>query len=124
MFGELEPETLLCVSNPLHGGQRNLELAIAKGADSNGGNLTNPFHHPKIAFWHGQPCPMVGKDNIRSGRRVRYGRACSNYRERSAIAIDPDSNPDLFETRTKDEEMQMTFLVLAGLMLSYWIIVV
>jgi hypothetical protein len=52
VFSELQPETLLCVRNPIHGGQWNCELAIAKSANSNGGNLTNPFHHPKIAPWH------------------------------------------------------------------------
>jgi hypothetical protein len=55
VFGELKPETLLCVRNPLHSRHRDLELAIANGADSNGGNLTKPFHHSKIAFRHGQP---------------------------------------------------------------------
>jgi hypothetical protein len=39
--------------NPLHGGQRNFKFAIAKSADSNGENLTEPFRHPKMAFRHG-----------------------------------------------------------------------
>ena len=30
----------------------NFEFSIAKGAHSSRGNLTDPFHHPKIAFWH------------------------------------------------------------------------
>jgi hypothetical protein len=55
VFGKLEPETLLCVRNPLHQGQRNFELAIADGANSNGGHLTQPLQHSKIAFRHGQP---------------------------------------------------------------------
>jgi len=52
VFGELHPQTFLRVRNPVHGGQRKLEFSIAKSANSNGGNLTDPFHHPKIAFWH------------------------------------------------------------------------
>jgi hypothetical protein len=52
VLGELQPEALLGVRNPVHGGQRSFEFSIAKGANSNGGNLTDPFHHPKIAFWH------------------------------------------------------------------------
>jgi hypothetical protein len=55
VFSKLEPETLSCVRNLLHGGRRNLELAIAEGADANGGNLTQPLQHSKIAFRHGQP---------------------------------------------------------------------
>jgi hypothetical protein len=55
VFSELESETFLCIRNPLHGGQRHLELAIADGADSNGGDLTEPFDHSKIAFRHGPP---------------------------------------------------------------------
>jgi hypothetical protein len=55
VFGKLNPETLLCVRNPVHGGRRNLELAIAEGADANGGNLTQPLQHSKIAFRHAQP---------------------------------------------------------------------
>jgi hypothetical protein len=51
VFGELKPETLLCVRNPLHG-ERNLELAIANGADCNGRNLTKPFDDSEVAFWH------------------------------------------------------------------------
>ena len=38
------------------GGHRNLELAIAKGADSNCRDRPKPFGHPKITLWHGQPC--------------------------------------------------------------------
>lgn len=53
VFGKLDSETLLCVRNPLHGGQRNLELSIAQSADANSGNLTEPFDDSKIAFQHG-----------------------------------------------------------------------
>jgi hypothetical protein len=52
VLGELQPKTLLGVRNPLHGGQGNLEFPTANSADSNGGNLTDPFHHSKIAFLH------------------------------------------------------------------------
>jgi hypothetical protein len=52
VFGELHSETFLGVRNPLHGGRGNLELSIAQSASSNGGNLTQPFDNPKIAFLH------------------------------------------------------------------------
>jgi hypothetical protein len=54
--GKLKPKSFLRVRNPLHGGHRNLELAIAKGADSNCRDRPKPFGHPKITLWHGQPC--------------------------------------------------------------------
>jgi len=53
--GKLKPESFLRVRNPFHGGHRNLELAIAKGADSDCRNRPKPFDHPKITLWHGQP---------------------------------------------------------------------
>jgi len=34
VLGKLEPETFLCVRNPLNGGQGYIELAITKGAYS------------------------------------------------------------------------------------------
>jgi hypothetical protein len=55
VLGELKPETLLRVRNPFYGGERNLELAIAEGADCNGGHLTEPFDHSKITFRHSLP---------------------------------------------------------------------
>jgi hypothetical protein len=55
VFGKLNPETLLCVRNPLHRGQRNFELAIADSADSDGWYLTQPLQHSEIAFRHRQP---------------------------------------------------------------------
>jgi hypothetical protein len=53
--GKLKPKSFLRVRNPFHGGHRNLELAIAKGADSDCRNRPKPFGHPKITLWHGQP---------------------------------------------------------------------
>jgi hypothetical protein len=52
VFGKLDSETLLCVRDPLHGGERNLELSIAESADPDGRNGAQPFGDPKIAFWH------------------------------------------------------------------------
>ncbi len=53
VFGELDPETLLRVRNPLHGTQGHFELAIAKSTDADGGDGPHPFDHSKIAFWNG-----------------------------------------------------------------------
>lgn len=47
---ELEPETLLCIRDPLHGVQWDLEFAIAKRADPNGRNGPQPFGDPQIAL--------------------------------------------------------------------------
>jgi hypothetical protein len=47
---KLKPKTLLRVRNSLHGGHGNLELTIAKVANSSCGYLTNPFDHPKITL--------------------------------------------------------------------------
>jgi hypothetical protein len=54
--GKLKLESLLCVRDPPHGRHGNLELAIAKSADSDCGDRPKPFAHPKITLWHGQPC--------------------------------------------------------------------
>jgi hypothetical protein len=43
VFGELDPETLLRVGDPLHGGHGHLELPIAKSADSDSGDRAHPF---------------------------------------------------------------------------------
>jgi hypothetical protein len=45
--GELKPESLLRIRNPLHGGY-GLELAIAKSADPDSWDCTEPFNCPKI----------------------------------------------------------------------------
>ena len=47
---KLNPKTLLRVRNPLQGGHGNLELTIAKAANSSCGYLTKPFDHPKITL--------------------------------------------------------------------------
>ena len=46
--GELKPESLLCIRNPLHGGYGHLELAIAKSADPDSWDCAEPFDYPKI----------------------------------------------------------------------------
>jgi hypothetical protein len=53
VFGELQPENLLCVRYPFQGIHGNGKQALTESADSGSGNLTKPLHHPKIAFWHG-----------------------------------------------------------------------
>jgi hypothetical protein len=53
VFGELDPETLLRVGNPLHGTQGHFELAIAKSTDSDSGHCAHPFDDPETALWHG-----------------------------------------------------------------------
>jgi hypothetical protein len=50
--GELEPKSFLRVRNSVHDGHRNIELAIAKSADSDCGDRPKPFHYPKITRWH------------------------------------------------------------------------
>jgi hypothetical protein len=54
VFGELDPETLLRVANPLDRTTGHLERPIAKSTDSDGGDGAHPFDHPKITLWHGQ----------------------------------------------------------------------
>ena len=53
VFGKLLAKTLLRVRNPFQGGYGNAELAVAKSADSNGGNCAKPFEDPEIAFGQG-----------------------------------------------------------------------
>jgi hypothetical protein len=50
---KLKPERLSRVCNPFQGGHGNLELAIAKSADSDCGDRPKPFNHSKITLWHG-----------------------------------------------------------------------
>jgi len=50
MVRKLDAKTLLRVCNPLDGGHVNLELAIAKRADSYSRDGAEPFKHSKIAF--------------------------------------------------------------------------
>lgn len=52
VLSELYPQAFLGVRNSLHGGHRNLEFPIANSANSDSGNLTDPFNHPQTAFWH------------------------------------------------------------------------
>ena len=54
VLGKLGGEVLLSVSDSLHRGQGDIELAIAEGADSNGRDCSQPFEHPQSAFFHGQ----------------------------------------------------------------------
>jgi hypothetical protein len=61
VFSELDPETLLRVGDPLHGGHGNLELPIAKSADSDSGDRAHPFDHSKIAFRHEHKFPTGAK---------------------------------------------------------------
>ena len=83
VFGELEPETLLCVRNSLHRSQRNLELAIAEGTDSNGGNLTKPLDSSKIAFRHRPQFPtgpspwLPGEFHCHHQPWQRFDKACA-----------------------------------------------
>jgi hypothetical protein len=53
VLSKLDPETLLCVRNPLHCVHGNLELTIAKSADADSRDSAQPFEHPKITFRHG-----------------------------------------------------------------------
>jgi len=57
MLGKLNPKALLRVCNSPEGGHRSFELTIARSADSNYGNLTEPFEHPKIALLHAVSFP-------------------------------------------------------------------
>ena len=87
MLGELNSKTLLCVRNPLHGGQWNLKLAIAKSADSNGGNGAQPFDNPKIAFWHVQPFRRHAGGFLLLAARNFYDRCLRRGRVR--LFVDP-----------------------------------
>jgi hypothetical protein len=55
VLAELDPETFLRVRNSLHGGHGNFELAITKGADSDGWDSAHPFDYPEITLCHGLP---------------------------------------------------------------------
>lgn len=66
--GKLKPESFLRVRNPFHGGHRNLELAIAKGADSDCRDRPKPFDDPKITLWHGQPFRRQRSERLSSLR--------------------------------------------------------
>jgi hypothetical protein len=59
VFSELDPETPLRVGNPLHGGRGNLELPIAKSADSDSRDRAHPFDYSKIAFRHEHSFPQA-----------------------------------------------------------------
>jgi hypothetical protein len=59
VLGKLNPETLLRVRNPLEGGHRNLELTIAKSAESESRNRAQPFEHTKISLLHEQQFATV-----------------------------------------------------------------
>jgi hypothetical protein len=52
VFGELDSETFLRVSNPLQRSQRGRKLRIAKSADADSGDRTQPFDYSKIALRH------------------------------------------------------------------------
>ena len=56
---KLGPETLLRIGNPFQGRHRDLELAIATRADSNGRNHAQPLRYPKITFCHANRFPQV-----------------------------------------------------------------
>ena len=58
VLGKLDPEALLRVGNPPEGGHWSFELTIARSADRNGGDLTKPFEHAKIALLHEQQFPI------------------------------------------------------------------
>ena len=52
MFSELDPETFLRVGYSLQGTQRDRKLRIAKRADADSGDRTQPFDYPKISLRH------------------------------------------------------------------------
>jgi len=57
MFGKLSRKARLSVLDPLHRGQGDGELAIAESADSNSRDCSQPFEHPKSAFFHDNGWP-------------------------------------------------------------------
>jgi hypothetical protein len=57
VFGELNPETLLRVGNPLHRTNRDFELEIAKRANPHGRDHSNPLQNSQIAFRHETTAP-------------------------------------------------------------------
>lgn len=49
---KLNLESRLRIRNPLDGGQRDLELKIAKSADADRRDGSEPFEHPKSPLFH------------------------------------------------------------------------
>jgi hypothetical protein len=62
MLIKLKLERLLRVRNPLDGGHRNLELTIAKSADSDSGDGSEPLEHPKSPLFNSQSFSQQSKD--------------------------------------------------------------
>jgi hypothetical protein len=86
VFGELDPETLLRVGNPLHGTQGHFELAIAKSTDSDSGNGAHPFDHPKIVFWHG--C-VFSSGGLAESSPIGFSFGCLLSSECAPLASEP-----------------------------------
>ena len=69
MGSELEPETLLGISYPLYGAQRNLEFVIAQRTDTDDRDSSQPFSNPEIALRH-DPLQKFA-NHIRAMKSVR-----------------------------------------------------
>ncbi len=60
MLIKLKLEGLLRIRNPLYGGHGDLELTIAKSADSDRRDGSEPFEHPKSPLFHSQSFSQWG----------------------------------------------------------------
>src|ERR1700730_1044839 len=75
---ELEPETLLGISYPLYGAQRNLEFAIAQRTDTDDRDSSQPFSNPEIALCH-DPLQRFANRNRQACIYHIHAIMCPNY---------------------------------------------